>query len=452
MSAGEEITRVEALAVNTSGTDFVFDVDAIALYDERFGHSFDNDPDSGDGDGFSAPQPFGGTADIATVDTGRQFSSRTLTGAAVDVSPGGGGGFGVGFGTSFGTGTASASVSGSRLTVSVPSGSSTATSTTTVSVSPSGARDSRASSEFALSGGGTQLQTPTAGINSQSLSSVTLTGQASKETRLLGETFDANLLSILQDIGELSRSIWAVEVNPSGNLSLEWTRPGVRQATGELTASAVELERVTQQLEAATAFGGRVARESEVVASVGSQVPLRDDRIIPGTERIVPAEAGPSARAFTQISDYRLDYQSGELLATPNGGIDDGETLTVSYAFRPTGRFESSSFNGDQRLEQSFDIETATSAEQARQAARRIVTETPDARVEATVSLANLDPTTSVLSELSVDVLQQVRGQFRVSGFSAVPGSPTLRLGTARPLSEVVEQVERDLRDVRRRV
>jgi hypothetical protein len=80
------------------------------------------------------------------------------------------------------------------------------------------------------------------------------------------------------------------------------------------------------------------------------------------------------------------------------------------------------------------------------------VTESADSRIEASVALGGLDPTTSVVSELSVDALADVDAAFRVTGLTATPGNPTVRLGTNRPLDEIVEQVERDLADVRRRI
>jgi len=290
-------------------------------------------------------------------------------------------------------------------------------------------------------------------VASHQLDSVTLSGDATPETRLLGESFDSNLLSVLQDIGEVSRSIWAVEVADSGSLSLEWTRPGVRETSGELSASAVDIERITQRVEAVSVIGGRVREQVDVTAVSGTAVDLPDTRIIPGTEQVRPANgAGFTTTGFEQLSDYRLDYQAGTLTATTDGEIDDGAELTVQYAFRPSGRFESGGFAGDARLDEAVDISTATTSQQAAQAARRIVQETPDARTEATVELGGLDPSTSVVSELSIDALSQVDGTPRVTGLTRTPGNPTLRLGTARPLSEIVEQVERDLRDVRRRI
>lgn len=461
ISAGDSVQVVEATADAPAGEDFRYQLDAIALYDERFGHSFDNNPDSGDGDGFSSPQPFGGTADIATVTTGREFAGRTLSGADIAVSlsslfasdPGG-----------LRLSVTMPTVSGSNSTVSVPTTvpatlgipteTTVKTGQTQAAVNPSASPEAaRTTATVALSGGGGQSESPTDGIAAHAVNSLTLSADATPETRLLGESFDSNLLSVLQEIGEVSRSIWAVEVDDTGSLSLEWTRPGVRESSGELSASAVDIERITQRVEAATVVGGRVGEEVDVTASVGAAVSLPDARIIPGTEQVRSADdATFSTTGFSQLSDYQLDYQSGTLTALSGGAIDDGERLTVQYAFRPSGRFESTEFAGDARLDEAIDVSTATTSQQATQAARRIVQETPDARTEATAELGNLDPGTSVVSELSIDVLSQIDGTLRVTGLTRTPGNPTLRLGTARPLSEIVEQVERDLRDVRRRI
>jgi len=339
-------------------------------------------------------------------------------------------------------------------TLGIPTETTVKTGQTQAAVNPSASPEAaRTTGTVGLSGGGGQSESPTDGIVAHAIDSLTLTGNATPETRLLGESFDDNLLSVLQQIGEVSRSIWAVEVDDSGTLSLEWTRPGVRESSGELSASAVDIERITQRVEAATVVGGRVGEEIDVTASVGAAVPLPDARIIPGTEQVRRADDSTfSTTGFSQLSDYQLDYQSGTLTALSGGTIDDGETLTVQYAFRPSGRFESDEFNGDARLDEAIDVSTATTSQQATQAARRIVQETPDARTEARVELGNLDPGTSVVSELSIDVLSQIEGTLRVTGLTRTPGNPTLRLGTARPLNEIVEQVERDLRDVRRRI
>lgn len=462
LDAGESIQNVKCFvfAGGSASPDYTMDFDAVALYDTRFSHSFDDNPSSGDGDGFNAPQPFGGTADIATVTTGREFSPRTLAGASLDVSL---------------ASPTAADPSGLTLSISIPetSGQGTGveipvtvpktfqvdtattveTGQTTASVAPSTTpTTARTEASVALAGAGTQSQTPTAGLQSHILDEVVVTGAATQESRLLGESFDDNLVSVLQEIADLSRSIWAVEVD-APTLSFEWTRPGERDPSGELSASAVDLDRITQRVEAATVIGGRVRRQAEVTATPGSPVAIPDRRIIPGTEQVRPADGatGPAAD-FDQLSDYELDYQAGTLTATPDGDISDGETLTVQYAFRPEGRFESDEFGGGQRFDEAIDVSTATTEQQAREAAQRIVTESADSRIEASVELEALDPSTSVLSELSIDALADVDASFRVTGLTATPGNPTVRLGTNRPLDEIVEQVERDLADVRRRI
>lgn len=437
----ESILDVDARAIGEAGSvlgDFSLGLDAIALYDTRFSHSFDNNPSGGDGNGFNAPQPFGGTADIASVTTGREFAARTLASATVDISL---------------ASPTAADPSGLTIDVSMPTASNSETGQTTATVNPAGTpTTARTEATVGLAGATTQSQTPTAGLQSHILDEVVVTAAATQETRLLGESFDANLQTILGEIADLSRSVWAVEADGT-TLSLEWTRPGERSPSGELSASAVDLDRITQRVEAATVIGGRVRRQTEITALVGSSVPLPNQRLIPGTEQVRPADGGAGFAAdFDQLSDYELEYQAGTLTATPDGDITNGETLTVQYAFRPEGRFESSQFSGDQRFDEAIDVSTATTEQQAREAAQRIVTESADSRIEASVALGGLDPTTSVVSELSVDALADVDAAFRVTGLTATPGNPTVRLGTNRPLDEIVEQVERDLADVRRRI
>jgi hypothetical protein len=457
----EAILDVDARAIGDPNLgNFNLQLDAIALYDTRFSHSFDNNPSGGDGDGFESPQPFGGTADIATVTTGREFAPRTLASATVDIAlaaptasdPSG-------LTLSIRMPKTPSQEAGVAVPVTVPEtiGADVATTTntgqTTATVNPTTTpATARTEATVALAGAGTQSQTPTAGTQSHILDEVVVTAAATQETRLLGESFDDNLQTILGEIADLSRSVWAVAADGT-TLSLEWTRPGERSPSGELSASAVDLDRITQRVEAATVIGGRVRRQTEITAAPETAVPLPDQRLIPGTEQVRPADGVSGFAAdFDQLSDYEVDYQTGTLTATPDGDIQDGETLTVQYAFRPEGRFESSQFSGDPRRDEAIDVSTATTEQQAREAARQIVTESADSRIEASVALGGIDPTTSVVSELSVDALADVDASFRVTGLTATPGNPTVRLGTNRPLDEIVEQVERDLADVRRRI
>lgn len=414
--------------------DGAVNIDAIAVHDRRINHEFDDDPSPH----LSGPSPYGalsgpGDGDITAVETGDELSPSTLEGAELSVG-------------------LSTPPDGTNLRLQVTTAGVVefGTDTTTVTTEP-GALDDRASGTVSLAGSGTQSASPATGINPHALDSLTLTGIATPEQRLIGQSFDDDLVNVLQSIAEDTGAIWEVAVD-GDQLSLEWSRPGLRDRQGELTPTSVRLTRETQTLLAATVIGGRVRREQDITAPSpgGGSVALNNDRLVPGTERVRDNTSNPTT--YDAIQDYELDYINGTLSVPTGSNLSGGETLTVRYQYRPTGRFEADGFGGDPRVDRAVDISTATTAGACEQAARRLVRETADARTEATVDLSDIDPGTSVVSALGVDRLADISDSWRVGEFTDSPTTPQIRLSTARPVSAVVSQLERDLGDIRGRI
>lgn len=438
-------------------TDTEVYVSGAVVYDKRAEpDTFDDSPDPY----FAGPGPFDGGGPATRLKTGEEVAPQTLEGAETEVAL-----------------AAGSPADSLQVTAATPAGETTATGSTTATVEPGKTAD-RASGSVTLSGSGTQSgSSPETAVVAQDLDSFDLRGLSTGERRLIGQSFDDDLLNVLQTIAEESSSIWAVESAPAGGLSLEWSRPGSRDPQGNISPAAVDLDRITQRVEAATVRGGRRRRAEEVVApdptsgtpatvaavgggTVGeailgarpgdsaTSVGLSFRNLIPGTERVVRVSDGTE---FDPIQDYRLDYLRGEFRLVQTGSISPGDTLEITYQHKPTGRFEAGQFSGDPRADQTFDIGRATTPSACQQAAQRIVRQTPDARIEARVDVSDLDPTTSVIRSLGVAELD-IPQEFDIQGFDSVPGDSVIRLGTARPVEEIVASVARDIGDVSQRI
>jgi hypothetical protein len=438
-------------------TDTEVYVSGAVVYDERAEpDTFDDNPDPY----FAGPGPFDGGGPATRLETGEEVAPQTLEGAETEVAL-----------------AAGSPADSLQVTARTPADETTATGSTTATVEPGKTAD-RASGSVTLSGSGTQSgSSPETAAVAHDLDSFDLRGLSTGERRLIGQSFDDDLLNVLQTIAEESGSIWAVESAPAGGLSLEWSRPGSRDPQGSLSPAAVDVDRITQRVEAATVRGGRRRRAEEIVApdptsgtpstvaAVGGEtvgeailgarpgdsatsVGLSFGNLIPGTERVVRVSDGTE---FDPIQDYRLDYLRGEFRLVQTGDISPGDTLEITYQHKPTGRFEAGQFGGDPRADQTFDIGRATTPSACQQAAQRIVRQTPAARIEARVDVSDLDPTTSVIRSLGVAELD-IPQEFDIQGFDNAPGDSVIRLGTARPVEEIVASVARDIGDVSQRI
>jgi hypothetical protein len=424
-ASGDDL-QVSALTADGTNPSYQVDVDAMAIWDSRLNHE-------GGGldanDNLTRPRPYGTVSDAVRFETSDpQLSTTTLDGARTDL-------------TINGTDNVEASATMAGTTRRVRDSIAT--------VEPGELAD-RASGGAGLAGFGSQNASPAEGISQHVFSGFDLAGLTTAEQRLIGSDFDDDILTVLQDISDTVGAIFAVGVD-SGELSLEWSRLGLRDSQGQLSATAVSLAREMQTVRAATVIGGRVQRRQEFTAPSpgGGSVALDNDRLVASTERVATQSGSTTYEAVT---DYQIDYIGGSLSVPSGSALSGGESLVIEYQYRPTGRFEGDAWSGDSQTDQSIDIPTVTTAGAAEQAARQVVRETSDARTEATVDLSEIDAGTSVVAALGIDRLTAISDAWRVAQFVDSPTAPQVKLSTARPVSQVVSQLEREFGNVRERI
>lgn len=430
---GQNLGANLEISTGVSAGEWRLDVDALAVVDARFGHKLDNGPDPH----LETPAPYGGLADIARLESDDQVSASSLEGARTEI------------------GLADANPDSLEVTARTPEGETTTAGEGEATVDHSVLTD-RAAAGLGLAGAGSQDASPASGIDEHRLDSLTLYGLITEERRLIGESFDDDLLAVLQDIAETAGAIWTVawdsDVDDDGGIHIEWSRPGLRAGDVTLPAEAVDIERdATQQIMAATVVGGRRSRVDEITADHDTAVALSHGRVIPGTERVrEDAEGDPDE--YEPITDYELDYLDGEVTALSGGDIGDGESLVIEYRQRPEGRFESEAWGGDPLTDSVVEISRVTTTDAAEQAARRVVRETGDVRLEARVDVSRVDPTQSMLEALGIDALDEVAADWRLEGVDAGTGTRSLRLGTAPTLDQLIADIAADIGSVRERV
>jgi hypothetical protein len=425
--SGDNLAMKALTRVTESNPSFQVDVDAMAVWDSRLNHE-GGEVDANNN--LTRPRPYGTVSDAVRFETSESQLSTTTLDAARTVL------------TSNSTNVvAAATMAGETRLVQDD----------TATVEPGKLAD-RASGGALLAGFGSQNASPAGGINQHVLSGINLVGLTIGEQRLIGSDFDDDILPVLQDISDTVGAIFAVGID-GGDLSLEWSRLGGRDSQGQLSASALSLTRETQTVRAATVIGGRVQGRQEFTApspgSGGGSVSLDNGRLVASTERVATQSGSTTYEAVT---DYQIDYIDGSLSVPSGSALSGGESLVIEYQYRPTGRFEGDTWSQDPQTDRAIDIPTVTTAGAAKQAARQVVRETADARTEATVDLGEIDAGTSVVAALGIDRLAEISDEWRVAQFVDSPTSPQVRLSTARPVSQVVSQLERQFGDVRERI
>jgi len=178
---------------------------------------------------------------------------------------------------------------------------------------------------------------------------------------------------------------------------------------------------------------------------------LPDERIIPGT--VAVRSASSDGIDYRAVADFRVEHRPGTLIPLAGGDISDAETLEISYSYKPSGRFESSTFSGDPLTDQRVDDASLTTEEACQQRAKRIVERDSGATLSARVDLSALDPGTSTLAAIGVAALPDGIGPLPVQEIEQrIPSGAVLRLGEDVSVSDRQRQLDQRDETAERRV
>jgi len=421
ISPGSQTVEVNLTNDDTGVQDYDNDgyvFDSVIIYDDRF-HSSPLAAPSGSPPRFATPQLF---ADSLVAEAEAAVSPAGATDATVTI-------------------TTNSTANSQAIGLKAEGESSFTDSSNTTSLSRSFADPvANVTARLTLSGHGTQSgDSPTQGINAQTVSEYDVTVGLSGIRRLISESYDGNLDETLREIAEETGALW--ELRYDGGFTLSWTQPGQRSSAEPLDASRWRVRRdATEQIEAVTVVGSRQRFEEPspiTPASPPSTVSLTQDRIVNGTESV----SSTGGIEFESGADYELKGIAGELDILEAGRIDENTILEISYDYKIEGREEASDWDGDAATDFKFDLPGLTTVDGCRQAARRLIDDAGTPRVEAEVDLSTISPTRSVVESLDVEQIPDAFGPFRVRDFSRDPRNPTLRLGNGRDIDEEIARI-----------
>jgi hypothetical protein len=208
---------------------------------------------------------------------------------------------------------------------------------------------------------------------------------------------------------------------------------------------------MSDQLDEVTVFGGRVQVDGEGVrAAQGVAVPLRNDRLVEGSETVRDYVTGD----VFDSTQYDIDYDAGRVtaLASPPAGVDpipDGLLLAVSYRYQPSATVEAETQTAPIRTE-TIDIPSLRTESACALAAQQVIRSFSAPEYDATATVRG-NVTYSPVAALASSRLPTAVSIDTVD-IEADSTGATVRLSARRTLSGVVSELRDRIQAVARNV
>uniref|UniRef100_A0A7D5GK39 Fibronectin type III domain-containing protein n=1 Tax=Natrinema halophilum TaxID=1699371 RepID=A0A7D5GK39_9EURY len=410
-------THTFTVAATGGGEDF--EIDAVAAYDNRFGHS---EPSSVNADGYlDGPELYPDIArlEMEPIETPLGISEVTLEVVTADdgtVSE-------LAIGEE-GTTTWNTATDVSSHTYSYSSLATTARGR--IGVGRQGSRSDAA---------------PATGFDRERVDSLTMTAQLDDTPVLTDRSFDGRLIDVLREVADIGNFVFEVRETSSGT-TFEWTQIDQRSTNVDPDLADYDIDRQTEDVvEKAVIYGGaqRITRQS-VTVTVGSWVdlPFPDSRLVEGRETIYDGST-----EYERGTDYEIRYATSdgnpELKALSGGSISDGATVSVDADVKPRGQYTAGGAGASPKTIIK-DIPGLASKQMCDQVALYLVEETGDALIEADVTVPHDSVEWSVIEAIDPAQLP-TDGPMQVREIESNASQTTLRLASRQSVGEAVQDI-----------
>lgn len=424
LTPGTYTLRVQ---IDAAGTDD-YVVDVVALYDQRFSYTFDND-NGGAGGYLDGPQLY---PDQQPARFSQVTTAFNVIGARVDSTWD--------------------NISNSQaLEVSNDGGVSwlTASNTETLDKAFSSAGGSI---EFRsqLSRHGTRTTaTPQTGYLSQELDDYQLYADLDDTPIIDDARFDGQIVDVLNSIADdHGNFLWEVTRAADGTTTIEWTQPGVR--TGTLDAALADFKtskRNEDKYLKAVIHGSSapVVRDS-FTSDVGTFVALDKDDLVAGKEAVYDPSTGTN---FDRGTDYEMDYSAGEIKVKSGGSMSDATTYNADYHYNVSGEHTSPSAPASPEP-LVRDIPALTTDRACKSAALYLVQKLDEPLWTARVTLPRDQPGRSLVDDLLVERLPAAVDRMTTNGITHTAADVVLELGSRRGVEQEIANLNQRVATVSR--
>lgn len=418
LSAGEHEISIEGDGY--AGDEFVFD--AMVIYDDRFEYTWDTTVSTVNGRNvLTGPETHPDLARAVAPNREQIFPITEATVASDQQAAE----LGLSFdnGTSYQTGNA----------------------TDAYTTSPDNTSNQvRARVGLARATDSDKTTTPTDGTVPGRIESLTVTATLKDVGLTVDQSWDDDLLTILQDLADRNNDLFDIRWSDANGLELHWASPGARSGT-----LPDRLDYTTKQvgypITKVEVKGGRKSASEDLTADTSSPIALAHTDIIRGPETVRNASDGTR---YVAGKDYRLHPVDGRLECPSDGAISDGEALTIEYQYQVSSTWTLDSHDGDPRHATVARIPELISQRGCRIAAKVLAEELAEPRAEAELTVP-ADSYVDLLAALDLPELDDLSSIYEIDRRRE---RTRLRLGTRATAADAVDRLRSQLRGAASRV
>ena len=285
---------------------------------------------------------------------------------------------------------------------------------------------------------GTRDQTPREGYDAQRLDAYTLDATISAESLLIDESFDNNLVDVLNSItGEQYGWTYSVE---KGTPTVTVDEPGSTVATRDPEVSEAQINKRVQTYATVTIKGSALPVDNETFSGSSSFVGLNEDRIQTGSEAVTDG----SGTQFARGVDYEINYRPGEIRVLSGGDMTTGTDYQISYRHQILGSHTVPNATGDELVRTIPGVVSDRQAEQIAFVLAEVYPGVATPRYSGTIVVPRLSATFDPLEGLELDQLDlpDVATPLSIRGDPELtPLGLTLNLGSAPRLQESLSEI-----------
>jgi hypothetical protein len=287
--------------------------------------------------------------------------------------------------------------------------------------------------------------TPATGYENQTVDTVTLKADLSNVPIVIDRQFDGSVLSILNEIAD-PEYIWSVERNAAGDLEIQWTQPGQREAPEAVDVVENYNDEISKEnvVDRAVVKGKSIrTRKEDWQASHGTAWDLNEDNIQTGTEVVYDADTGTQ---FTYGEDYVMDWNNGTITALASGALTDLETYQIDYEHRPVATYTRPNAPANPRVE-VFDFAALSTNQACEQIAIQLVNELDDPLITANANLASSNVGWNVVEAIDLDSLPGSE-PYEVKSIEQTPLGTSLSLESRQSIDDAVSSIRQRIQQV----
>lgn len=252
---------------------------------------------------------------------------------------------------------------------------------------------------------------------------------------LIDRTFDGRLVEVLTQIAEDKNFVYELRRDRDG-FSFEMAQLGQRSSDADPSVAQYSVSKNTGDVvEKAVIKGGSQVREGEqATANHGTWVALDQDNLVAGGEAVTDG----AGTQYERGTDYEMDYLDGELKTLSAGSITDGDTLTLSYQYKPVASYTKAGVSDPKTVVRS--LPAIQSEQTAEQVAYYLVLEFGDPIYSATITIPD-SAGWSVIDEVAPSQVPTAGAALQTKAIETSPEATVIRAASEEGLDEAIQRI-----------